>query len=217
MTAPPEDSSAPEPRAGVVLAGGFSRRFGDSDKALVELDGTPLLCHVVERVGAVVDTVHVNCRAPQRDRFERALSTAAVDARVAFAVDPVPDEGPLAGLATALEGVETAYVAVVACDMPRVEPAVLSALFERAAGADGAVPRQPDGTLQPAQAVYRVAAMRTAARSALDVGDRRLVGALESLDLQIVEPGEFECRSWADSLQDVNTREDLQRLAGSER
>ncbi|HUE47326.1 MAG TPA: NTP transferase domain-containing protein, partial [Aestuariivirgaceae bacterium] len=35
---------------GVVLAGGLARRMGGGDKGLIELEGRPILDHVLERL-----------------------------------------------------------------------------------------------------------------------------------------------------------------------
>ena len=47
-------------RASLVLAGGRSTRFGDSDKAVAELAGTPMIRRVVDRVAGVVSEVVIN-------------------------------------------------------------------------------------------------------------------------------------------------------------
>ena len=37
--------------AGIVLAGGQSRRMGGGDKGLLDLGGHPVIAHVIERLG----------------------------------------------------------------------------------------------------------------------------------------------------------------------
>lgn len=61
--------------SGVVLAGGRSRRFGEGDKALAELDGEQMVVRVVDRVTTEVEDVAVSCRPEQVDRLERARSS----------------------------------------------------------------------------------------------------------------------------------------------
>ena len=92
------------------------------------------------------------------------------------------DAGPLAGLVAALERADSlglAGTAVLACDMPLVEPADYEPLLERLkAGADVAMwtVEGADGACmdQPLVAVYGPKA-HAAARAALDSGARRLV------------------------------------------
>ena len=88
-------------RSGVIVAGGRSTRFGDADKAVAELAGTPMVRRVADRVAPAVDEVVVNCRADQREAIDAALD--GFDHPVSFALDPEPDLGPLAGIAVGLD------------------------------------------------------------------------------------------------------------------
>lgn len=200
---------------GVVLAGGYSERFGTRDKALAPVCGEPMLVRVVERVGAAVERVVVNCRRNQRDDFDDVLAAAALDDRVRFAVDPEPDCGPLAGFRIALERVDTDYAALVACDMPGVDPSFLDFLFECADGHDAAVPELPNGTLQPAQAVYRTEAVRTAAERLLSADRYSLHGTFEHLDTVFVSPSRVEEQTDWVTLMDINTQDDLKSFDSS--
>ena len=207
------DPSASTPdRAGIVLAGGYSRRFGEREKALASIDGEPMLGRVLERLDGVVDSLFVSCRAAQKPGFERVLRSRSPG----FVADPVPGEGPLFGLHAALREVDAAYVAVVACDMPAVDPDFVAHLFERAAGLDGAVPRLRDGTPQPAQAVYRTEAMREAASRELEAGGRSLRGAVDCLDVLELPPSEVERQTRWCSLANVNTETELAALEGGD-
>jgi molybdopterin-guanine dinucleotide biosynthesis protein A len=197
-------------RAGVVLAGGRSTRFSGGDKAVADLAGTPMVRRVADRLGGAVDELVVNCREDQREAVAGALD--GTRPAPAFALDEHPDEGPVAGIATGLAAVDAEYAAVVACDMPLVDPAFLDHLFERAAGHDAAVPH-PDGRRQPTQAVYHAERTAAACRRAVDDGRRRLRGVLSELDRVDVGPAETSARATPGSLANVNTREELAAVA----
>jgi molybdopterin-guanine dinucleotide biosynthesis protein A len=199
----------PQPRTGVVLAGGYSTRFGETDKALAEVNGTAMIARVVSRLTGVVDRIVVSCRERQQPVFERVLSALDTDVPVQFALDPTPDRGPLAGLVSGFEQVETTYAAVVACDMPFVDPAFIAFLFEQVGGHDAAVPEVDDGHRQPTQAVYHVG--RTAT-----VGDRRLAadelslrGMLSELDTLILPAATVSAHTNRRSLRDINSHAEL--------
>jgi molybdopterin-guanine dinucleotide biosynthesis protein A len=189
-------------RAGVIVAGGRSTRFGERDKAVADLAGTPMVRRVADRLAGVVDELVVNCRADQRDPLAAALD--GLDPAPRFAVDPEPDRGPMAGIMTGLRAVEAPYAAVVACDMPFVDPGFLAHLFERAAGHDAAVPR-PDEWFQPTQAVYRADPMANACAAALDRGEGRIVAPLEELDAVTVGRDEIERHASPDTFENCNT------------
>jgi molybdopterin-guanine dinucleotide biosynthesis protein A len=73
---------------GAILAGGKSRRFG-SDKALVPIDGRPMLDHVVAAL------------APQVDAL--AICGREWPGLLTLPDHPLPGIGPLAGLCAALD------------------------------------------------------------------------------------------------------------------
>ena len=194
-------------RAGVIVAGGRSTRFGDSDKAVADLAGTPMIRRVADRLGRVVDELVVNCREDQTEAIDAALSDHALDPR--FALDTDPDQGPMAGIATGLAAVESEYAAVVACDMPFVDPAFVEYLFERARSHEAAVPR-PDEWFQTTQAVYHADAMDDACRRALDRGEHRIVEPLFDLDYVVIEREEVLEHTTMETFENLNTREEFE-------
>ena len=199
-------------RTAVVLAGGYSTRFGEQDKALAEIDGTPMLARVVDRLADVVDCVVVSCRTDQQPAFKRVLAAIDDETSVWFAPDPEPDRGPLAGIGHAFGVVDSTYAAVVACDMPFVDPAFIGFLFEQAAGHDAAVPELDDGYRQPTQAVYHVDRLSAVADRRLNDGDRSLQGALDALDTVVIPAATVSDYTEWRTLADVNTRADLDAL-----
>jgi len=211
-------TSSPLPRgmpAGVIVAGGRSTRFGDADKAVADLAGTPTIRRVADRLVPEIDLLVVNCRPDQVDPIRDALDGYPHDVRVAE--DPVPDEGPMAGIRTGLRAVESAaageYAFVVACDMPFVDAGLVGYLFERARGHDAAVPRLDDGWFQPTHAVYRAGAMADACERALDEGERRVVAPLDYLDAVTVGEADLRERGDLDSFENLNTREEFEAAA----
>ncbi|MBT5433555.1 MAG: NTP transferase domain-containing protein, partial [Rhodospirillaceae bacterium] len=82
---------------GVVLAGGLSRRMGGGDKGLLELDGRPILDHVLERLRPQVRMMVLNANG-EPARFDRW--------RLPVAPDVLPNNpGPLVGILTGLDWV----------------------------------------------------------------------------------------------------------------
>jgi len=197
--------------SGVILAGGFSTRFGEDDKAVADLAGKPMIRHVAERLGDAVDELVVNCRPDQRSGLERALAGLALP--VEYAEDPEPDQGPMAGIMTGLRAVEGEYAAVVACDMPFLSPAFVTYLFERAAGHDAAVPRVEDEWFQTTQAVYRADPMAAACADALARDEHRIVDPLFTLEYVVVDADEIRTHATTDTFRNVNTREELRAAA----
>ncbi|MBV0902249.1 molybdenum cofactor guanylyltransferase [Haloarcula salina] len=151
-------------RSAVVLAGGHGARFGDADEATADLDGEPMIRHVVAGVSDAVDEVVVNCRDDQRAAIEAALS--GLDTRFAF--DPVPDGGPVAGIRTGCRVARGEWTFVTPCDRPFVPAALPQQLFE-AADDDGAVPLV-GGRPRPLSAVYDTRAAIEACETTIGLG-----------------------------------------------
>jgi len=81
--------------AGVLMAGGQSRRMGGGDKCLRPLDGKPILEHVIDRVRPQVAPLLLNANGDP-ERFAGFGLPVVADAVGDFA-------GPLAGVLTGLE------------------------------------------------------------------------------------------------------------------
>ena len=163
---------------GVVLAGGLSRRMGGlGTKAALSIGGETLLARVVRRLRAagLGDVLVVG--PPELGPLVPGVPVVA-DSRPGT-------HGPLAGLETALAWASAAStehhdapfrrVFVVACDMPFVAPALVSALVERATRtpeAEALVLRSAAGTEQ-LHAVYSLNCLPVAT-ALLDSGARSL-------------------------------------------
>ena len=197
--------------AGVIVAGGRSTRFGDADKAVAELAGVPMVRRVADRLVERVDALVVNCRTDQRDAIAEAL--VGYPLPVAYAVDPDPDEGPMAGIRTGLRAVEGEYAFVCACDMPFLDPAVVDLLVERAAGHDAAVPKLDDGWYQTTHAVYRAEPMADACDRALARDEHKILAPLEELDWVVVSEAAVRERGSVETFENLNTHEEFDRAA----
>ncbi|MGI9372195.1 MAG: molybdenum cofactor guanylyltransferase MobA [Hyphomicrobiales bacterium] len=113
---------------GVILAGGLARRMGDTakgDKALIALDGRPILSHVIERLRPQTGTMVINANGPA-ERFSQFGLPVTPDPIDGFAG---PLAGVLAGMDWARNNVPDAeWIVTVACDTPFF-PADLVARF----------------------------------------------------------------------------------------
>ncbi|WP_435074511.1 molybdenum cofactor guanylyltransferase [Halorubrum sp. HHNYT27] len=213
---------------GAIIAGGRSTRFGDRDKSVADLAGVPMIRRVADRLAGAgdpvppgaaraaggdpaVDDLVISCRPDQQEAIAATLDGFALP--VAWALDEEPDLGPVAGIRNACRVAASEYVAVVACDMPFVDPAFLASLREDAAGHDAAVPRLDDRWFQTTQAVYRAKSMAAACDRALAAGERKVLAPLERLDQVIVDDEAIRSRTTARTFTNVNTREEFAEAA----
>ncbi len=168
-------------RSLVVVAGGRSRRLG-RNKPLVEIGGRTVLSRILEATAQFADAVLAVREVPP---FQRALAAEAWEpgaegagppgsvtlrsptGRALLVVpDPVPDLGPIAGVASGLAAAHGAICVVLAGDLPFVTPDLVDRLSGELAGdaeLDAVVPRAR-GRAQPLCAAYRREVGRLAAR-----------------------------------------------------
>jgi len=130
--------------AGVILAGGRSRRMGVSVKALVQMNGKPLVRHVAERLQPQVSEICLSV-----ERFNPELAALGLEQ----VEDTVPgNQGPLGGLLAAMEALHDVHewLLLVPCDAPFLPPNLGERLARRTdySGLKGCLVRY-DGELQP--------------------------------------------------------------------
>ena len=195
--------------AGVILAGGLSRRMGGGDKALAPLAGRPLLAHVVARLAPQVDGLMLSANGDAA-RF------------AAFALPVVPDldrrfSGPLAGILAAMtyaaqmQPAVTALVSVPA-DTPFVpDDLVRRLVVKQAENQAEVVMAASAGRPHPTVALWSLD-LREVLAQALARDERRVLGFIEGRRHASVE--------WAaepfDPFRNINTPEELaeaERLA----
>jgi molybdopterin-guanine dinucleotide biosynthesis protein A len=154
---------------GAVLAGGGGRRIG-GDKAMVELEGRPLVHYPLNVLRAVLDEVAVVAK--------QSTVLPGLDVEIAIWLEPEEPRHPLAGVVHALRCARGQPVVVVAGDMPFVTRSLVAALArERSRGAAAVVP-WAGGRLQPLCARYEPRALGALAGCDLTAPLSDAVGAL---------------------------------------
>lgn len=118
--------------AGIVLAGGLSRRMGGGDKGLLDVAGQSMIGRVIARFAPQVSSLAINANGPA-ERFSL------------FELPVVPDPiegfvGPLAGVLAGMRWAEKLepqkrYVATVSSDSPFLPLDLVRQLAQRAAAA----------------------------------------------------------------------------------
>jgi molybdopterin-guanine dinucleotide biosynthesis protein A len=188
--------------AGVVLCGGARRRMG-VDKALLPVEGEPLVVRVAGRLAAIASPVLLATGRPGR------LGT--VGSGFVEVADAAPDRGPLGGLVAALEASPHALLAAVAVDMPFASPEVFRLLASMHAGEAAVVPVTESGP-EPLHALYERGAL-PAFRAALAGGRLSMRGVLEEVSVRFVDAA-----AWRDAdptgrfAANLNRPEDLSLL-----
>jgi molybdopterin-guanine dinucleotide biosynthesis protein A len=164
-------------KSAVILAGGFSRRFG-RDKGLVVLANKPLILHIIERISKVVDDILVVVSsAEQKNKFERILGDKAK-----LVIDKEDSQSPLVGAITGFESANAEYSLLLPCDTPFISTQIVQFLLDMCTNRSASIPRWPSGYIEPLQAVYRTESALAAARKALKQGKMNMRSMIDDLN-----------------------------------
>jgi molybdopterin-guanine dinucleotide biosynthesis protein A len=161
---------------GAILAGGASRRFG-RDKAFAVVAGRRMIDAAADALAGATSRVALVGHPERADAIAAALPQG-----VAPLPDDAPGRGPLAGLATALARNPTAWVALLAVDLPNVPRDWWARLAaHHRPGAAAVVPRSADGRWEPTAALSH-GSLAAEAAAAVAAGDGRTLGFQGWLD-----------------------------------
>jgi len=156
-------------RTGIILAGGAAERFG-CDKGLLDLAGKPLVLHVFDRIKDQVDEVIVIVGSAEQKRAYSRVFPPEIEIHIDVEKETCPLLGALTGFANA----DGAYSVLLPCDTPFISKEVIELLFEASSNVDAAIPRWPNGYIEPLQAVYHTRSALSAAKEAVLKGEWRM-------------------------------------------
>lgn len=106
----------------IILAGGQSSRMG-RDKALIPLEGVPLLQHICEVALDCASPVYVV--TPWPEKYKHILPETCLIIQEFPLSGETESHGPLVGFAQGLTQVETDWVLLLACDLPQLQRHIL--------------------------------------------------------------------------------------------
>lgn len=202
---PEQEPPPPAPLpAGLVLAGGLSRRMGGGDKALAMLAGRPMLAHVLDRIGTQARPLAINANGDP-SRF------------AAFALPVIPDTmaghpGPLAGILAGLDWCAAlrpapTHLLTVPADTPFLPPDLLARL-SAAGEADVAAIASSQGRTHPVIGLWPVTVRDRLAAFLANPDNRSVMAFLGGCPHRTVD---FAGPGGQDPFANVNTPDDLRR------
>jgi len=178
---------------GIILAGGENRRMG-TDKAFLEIDGRPMIEHILGVFAGLFKKTIIVTNTPDRYRNYGVEVTS----------DALEIRGPLTGIYSGLLRSTDEYNFVAACDMPFLNPRLISYMGEIASGHDAVVP-QFNGYLEPLHAIYRKGLL-SVMEAQIRKQDRRIRGLFDHIAVRYVTEEEIvRFDSMKRSFRNLNT------------
>ena len=184
----------------IVLAGGDSLRM-DTDKSMLPINGQPAIEHICDQLSATFDEILISANEVDKYSF------------LGFDVirDKVAGQGPLMGIASALEASANQLNFVVACDIPHIDLPYVRRMLAEAAGADLVIPTTGEGKYEPLFAVYRNSALG-AINEVLSSGGRKISDVFARCRVKHIELGDAE---WYTNLNTLADYEGFQKQHGN--
>lgn len=182
----------------LILAGGKATRLGGVDKRELVIGGRTIFERQIEALGPCVAEILVS--SPRQVAGYRTV------------VDPVPGQGPLAGIAAGLAAATTPWLFVIAGDMPYLHRALIELVLSRGDAGCDAVGIRIGGLAEPLCSAMHVAAWRPIVTERLAAGRLKASALLTDEDLRVRWIEEAEVRAIDPELRalhNVNAPEDL--------
>ena len=191
-------------RSAIILVGGEARRANGMEKYFFTYKGRTFLDRLIGSLEQVVDEIVLVARDPEQCRRFRGIDG------IRCIADVRPGIGPIGGLHAGSLAAHGDLIFVSACDMPCIDPAVVSHLFDRIGDADAAIPRWNREMLEPLHAVYRRTTLLAYLESHESLSLRTMIWSLSSVfvpveELRLLDP---HLRTFTN----INKIEDLERI-----
>lgn len=192
---------------GIILAGGSSRRMGQN-KALMRLGCATLIEHTLCQMRLVTTNLLLITNTPSQ--FGHL--------GVRMYTDVVPNMGALGGIYTGLTHADNPAVICVACDMPQLQPRLLSYLTTILGEDDAVVPyvENPDSTgpkFQTLSAVYSKKCL-SVIKQMFAEGELRVHALYNRVSVRVVPPSEWRhFDPHGQSFFNINTPADLKNAS----
>jgi molybdopterin-guanine dinucleotide biosynthesis protein A len=127
----------------IILAGGDSSRMG-ADKSMLPIKGKALIEHICTQLSTSFTEILISAADPNKYGF------------LGFKVipDQIPNQGPLMGIASALEASANDLNFITACDIPNLPTHLIHQMLTEAKDADIVVPVTGNEKYEPLFAIY---------------------------------------------------------------
>jgi molybdenum cofactor guanylyltransferase len=188
--------------SGLILAGGKAQRMGGNDKGLVELNGRPMIEHVIQGLKPQVETLMINANR-NIDIYQDYGFNVLEDQLSDF-------QGPLAGFASGLKQCTTDYLVTAPCDGPFLSPDYVDRLHKAAQSENTFISVAHDGKrLQPVYALMHTNLLSSLLKF-LATGDRKIDRWYESERYAIADFSDA-----CEMFTNVNTPQELTEVSHS--
>jgi molybdopterin-guanine dinucleotide biosynthesis protein A len=182
-----------EKATAIIMAGGQSRRM-DTDKSMLLIKGCPMVETITEQLRGSFSQILISANEVEKYAF---LNLPIIR-------DRISGQGPLMGIASALEASVNELNFIVACDIPYIDLPFVRRMLIQAGSADAVIPTAGDGKYEPLFAVYRKSAL-AAINEVLSAGGRKISDTFDRCQVRFIK---LEARQFAN----LNTMAEFEKF-----
>lgn len=181
---------------GAILAGGRARRMHGEDKGLILFESKPLVKYVIDILSPQVGNLIINANRNHKEYAKYGFEIIS---------DELSDYcGPLSGMASILNKIETPYLVTAPCDSPFLSTKLVSSLSSAMANENADISVAHNGLrVQPVFCMLKKT-MVTSINEYLDRGERKIDKWFEQHAVAIAD-----LSSYPESFKNFNSREEL--------
>jgi len=191
-------------RSAVILVGGEARRANGQEKYFFQYKGRTFIERLIGSLENVVDEIILVARDPEQCKRFRDLDTVRCITDIRTGI------GPIGGLHAGALAARGDYIFLSACDMPCVETAVVSYLFEAIGDYDAAIPSWNAEMLEPLHAVYRRSAILGYLESHTSLSLRPMIRSINTRYVPVTELRQFDPE--LTTFTNINKIEELEQM-----
>ncbi|MDD1711672.1 MAG: molybdenum cofactor guanylyltransferase [Methanoregulaceae archaeon] len=191
-------------RSSIILVGGEARRANGKEKFFFLYQGKTFIERLVDSLRPVTDEIILVAKSGEQCRRFDALEDVRCIADIRQGI------GPIGGLHAGVLAAKGDLIFVSACDMPCLETAVVSHLFDAVGDADAAIPCWNADMLEPLHAVYRRDALLRYLESHESYSLRPMIRSLNTRYVPVEELRQFDPS--LRTFTNINKLEELDRI-----
>ena len=169
------------------------------DKAMMEINGKPMAAHIVEALDPLFSDILISVR-----EFRSDVTLPQI-------IDTSSERGPMIGINSALQAVQTDWLFVIACDMPFVSTDLIHTLALKREN-HHAVLTHVDDRAQPLFGFYAKSSLPLM-QSRIAEGQRSMMRLLDELDVWLLPETEVKSIDpQLKSLMSLDREEDIKKM-----
>ena len=191
-------------KSAIILVGGEASRANGQEKYFFQYQGKTFIERLVDSLREVTDEIILVAKnREQCRRFDAVRGVRCI-------TDIRPGLGPIGGLHAGVCEAKGELIFVSACDMPCIENAVVSYLFEAIGDADAAIPNWDREMLEPLHAVYRRSALIEYLRNHASLSLRPMIRSINTRYVPVDELRHLDPQ--LRTFTNINKLEELDRI-----